>query len=246
MAELSNTAEYHRVDGNNNNFSSLVKIEQLILPSSENPKVLDVGCGNGDIPRELTNQSYQVTGIDIALNISSDIKIINSDIEGVWPVQNDSFDQVLCLDILEHLYNLTHVLEEARRVLRVEGAIIIAFPNHFDLRGRWEILRGRGIVHWSHRQYSNARAFDYAHIRFLRVEELMNLIKQTGFNIDVAQFNFMGGGIMPRRYTPKFIRSILLRLWPNLFSGKFIIRARKGMHTDKVKKIFLTTTPLGL
>ena len=48
-----------------------------------------------------------------------------------WPWEDDSVEEILMLDLLEHFpYNMTdRILEEARRVLKIDGRLIIQAPD---------------------------------------------------------------------------------------------------------------------
>jgi len=186
---------------------------------------------------------HDVLGMDISDNgikkaKAKNLNVKRADIEAKWSFQKNQFDVVLILDTLEHLYNLEFVLGEAHRVLKKSGAIIIAIPNHFDIRNRFEILIGRGIVHWAHRPFKDARPWDYGHIRFLRYQDLKKLLVMSGFYSRVVQRNFMAGGIIPTSITPRELRLWLVKTWPDLFGGKIVICATK--KRTKVKNIYLS------
>lgn len=98
-------------------------------------KVLDVGCGIG-VLGQLIKEKYNsdVFGIDLA---ESAIKIARkqgvvakkSDINNRWPYKDSTFDVVVCVQVLEHLYNPDFFFKEAKRVLKKNGVLIISTPN---------------------------------------------------------------------------------------------------------------------
>lgn len=107
--------------------------------------VLDVGCGRGEILRRTTELGARAYGIDYAaaaVQLSREVSRsleANGDPPGVYqasalylPFEPESFDRVLMLDIVEHLYpdELNHALAEAYRVLKPGGRIVIhTAPN---------------------------------------------------------------------------------------------------------------------
>src|ERR1043166_2084581 len=57
------------------------------------------------------------------------------------PFQDRSFDSVVALDVLEHLYDPAQVLREAFRVSRKR--VIVSVPNFNSLPARLQVLLGR-------------------------------------------------------------------------------------------------------
>lgn len=224
-----------------------------VLPSGDNLRIFDGGCGDARLSAELVERGHQVSGLDanetgVREAKARGVKAVLGDLESAWPVQSKSQDLVLLLDVLEHTVRQTDVLKEARRVLDSDGSLIVTYLNHFDVRSRLMMLFGRkGIVHWDHFQYGS-KAWSYTHYRYLTYREFNELLKEVGFEVEVKQLNFMGGGVVPRRLTPAFLRKWLAGTWPGLFSGKFIVRARAAeVHSGKTPdRVVLAETPEGL
>lgn len=247
-----NTTYQHR--------SGLVKVAR-VWPDGERLRVFDAGCGDARLSRHLVTAGHQVSGIDAsaeAVKVAKKrgVAATAGDVEGRWPVRASSQDVVLLLDVLEHTIDHATVLSEAKRVLRsggrtsgrASGHLIICYPNHFDVRQRLAMLFGRGIVHWDRRR-EVPKAWEYGHLRFLRWQELRRLLEASGFTIEAVQFNFMGGGVLPRRALPPFARRWLTSRWPELLSGKFVVRAavkRRGSRPATPQRIVLDKTAEGL
>ena len=239
--------EWHQSKKTFHEIDNYEKVKRLV-DFEQGPKlsILDVGCGPGVLGRHLRNLGHTVTGLDIYTDQTADKDhIINCDINLAWPVADASVDIVITTDVPEHVYDPTHILHEAYRILKPNGKLIFGVPNHFDLRQRLHTLLGRGIIHWDHVRFDES-GWNYAHIRFFTLPELYAGFRANSWNPDISQFNFMGGGIIPTRFTPSFIRRFLVKTWPNLFSGKFIFLLSKKMDETDNKSIYLTKTPKGL
>lgn len=247
---MSKSAVYHQKNICYDYPASLKKIAALFDFNVPKLKILDLGCGDGRLSSQLVKMGHEVHGMDIFREgvkaaKKSGVSAIEGDIESKLPFQSGSFDVVLFLDTLEHLYDEKSVLKEAYRVLKPEGKVIISFPNQFDLRNRFNMLFGGGIIHWSHRKYAGVRAWEYGHIRFLLFKELIELLNAAGFYPKKTQFNFMAGGILPRRLIPSCARKLLLWLIPQLLTGKYVILADKSKGVV-MEKIYLGRTEQGM
>lgn len=52
----------------------------------------------------------------------------NFDLEEPFPVEDSSYDVVLCINVLEHIYDYRNVLSECHRILKPGGQLIVAVP----------------------------------------------------------------------------------------------------------------------
>jgi SAM-dependent methyltransferase len=101
-------------------------------------RVLDVGCG--DRPYDpLFAQADDLVGFDVDGNDRADL---HGTIDAI-PVEDASFDVVLCLQVLEHVPDPAAAVAELRRVARPGGRVLLAthgvypfHPNPDDL-WRW-------------------------------------------------------------------------------------------------------------
>jgi SAM-dependent methyltransferase len=102
-------------------------------------KVLDAGCGSDSWLFDLT--ACHVTGIDVSLKQMERNSLIQTRIcADLNTYENeawlDSFDLILCLDVLEHLKDPRHVIERFTSWVKTDGRIVLAYPNPQSLKGR--------------------------------------------------------------------------------------------------------------
>ncbi|MEM8801858.1 MAG: bifunctional 2-polyprenyl-6-hydroxyphenol methylase/3-demethylubiquinol 3-O-methyltransferase UbiG, partial [Pseudomonadota bacterium] len=105
--------------------------------------VLDLGCAGGFMAEALSNKGAKVTGIDPASDAIEAAKsramVVGQDIRydvGVGedlPYEDASFDAVVCVDVLEHVSDLTKVTAEIARVLRPGGMFLYDTINRNPL-----------------------------------------------------------------------------------------------------------------
>lgn len=104
------------------------------LADYPSPKILDIGCGTGFNIEYLRIRGYkQVVGLDFSIDAlgfcqSRNItRLVCSD--GAYPpFCAESFDMIMALDLIEHLADDTHALQELARLLKPGGALIIFTP----------------------------------------------------------------------------------------------------------------------
>ncbi|MEL6838989.1 MAG: bifunctional 2-polyprenyl-6-hydroxyphenol methylase/3-demethylubiquinol 3-O-methyltransferase UbiG [Pseudomonadota bacterium] len=101
--------------------------------------VLDLGCAGGFMAEALHDRGAKVTGIDPARDAIAAARAhaatSNCDITydvGVGealPYDDAAFDAVVCVDVLEHVSDLTQVIAEIARVLRPGGLLLFDTIN---------------------------------------------------------------------------------------------------------------------
>ncbi len=248
-----NEMEFHEEKRTFCGKSAYEKIRRLYdFDNGKKMRILDIGCGNGVLDEYLAEWGHEVVGLDAYPDEKEDGRRylrIGQDLSAKWQVSENSFDMVICTDVVEHLYNPIHVLRQSESVLKSDGMLIMGIPNHFDLRQRLRMLFGKGIIHWDNLGYGQY-SWNYAHIRFFTFSDFMEMFRISGWRPELIQLNFMGAGIVPTRFTPRSIRFGLLMLLPGIFSGKFIFLARKSKESDggnpaEPRRIHIPFTPKG-
>ncbi len=94
---------------------------------------LDIGCGwEARLLRSVEPHIAHGVGIDRkAPTIQSDkLRTLQGDLEATLPFDDNSFDVVSMLAVLEHLSDPLRVLIEIKRVLRPNGTLILTVPSH--------------------------------------------------------------------------------------------------------------------
>lgn len=92
-------------------------------------RLLDVGCGK--VPFYQVYQDLVEENICMDLSSRDDIESfldIQTDINKVWPIEDNSFDTVFSTDVLAHIRNPWHYFKESARVLKSGGNLVITTP----------------------------------------------------------------------------------------------------------------------
>src|ERR1043166_8379109 len=94
---------------------------------NQNPRILDVGCGTGANLKMLADYG-RAEGVDIspqAIEFCRErgLDSVKLGAAEQLPYENDSFELVTALDVIEHLDDDIAGLREMRRVLRRDGRV---------------------------------------------------------------------------------------------------------------------------
>jgi SAM-dependent methyltransferase len=135
-------------------------------------EVLDIGCGD--------RKADGAIGIDIVglpgFDVIHDLNVFP------WPLEADSFDKVLMLNIIEHLDDTIKTLKEVHRILKPGGIVHIetcywnykhSFSDpqhkHFFTENTWEFFTGKRKPYYIDFVFEPASfvwQYDY-HLKFL-------------------------------------------------------------------------------
>ena len=119
-------------------------------------RLLDVGCGNGDVARLLRDRVGEVVAVDIEESRSWDdetgLAFRTADGEAL-PFDDNSFDLVHSKDSLHHMTSPDRALAEYRRVLRPGGAALIEEANRYNPSLYVQMTLVRGHQHFRRAQF---------------------------------------------------------------------------------------------
>ncbi len=93
--------------------------------------VLDLGCGGGRNTAYMANQGLQVVGVDISYEQLKKGSLVTKRCQAdacCLPFKADSFDYVLCSELLEHLASPGSCISEVYRILKDGGIAVITCP----------------------------------------------------------------------------------------------------------------------
>lgn len=182
-------------------FRNSLIIKELVKKKSRG-RVLDFGCGSGNLLVRLLQKGYNCLGVDSSAMAVSFLqkRLIGSDLKGqvalvkstekLLPASKEKFDAVILGEVLEHLINDQLVVNKIYCVLKKSGICIVSVPAHTSL---WDI------------------SDNYAgHIRRYEAAQLKTLFEQAGFKVErVYYWGFPLSRIWHKRiFLPLFMKSI--------------------------------------
>ena len=146
---------------------------------SKHDSVIDVGCGEGYI-LSLLPKAKKSIGLDIskvALNRAKkflqnrkDIELLLGDGQNIR-FEDDSFDVVICSEMLEHIPNPHAVIKELHRILKPNGNLVVSIPDESRIKQIMQIVKFFKVdrfLHAARKQETYEWHLHEADMKFLR------------------------------------------------------------------------------
>jgi len=176
-------------------------------------KLLNAGCGEGDYNYYLTDKfeeiiSFDINKIDVntaKLNSPKNCKCEVGIVEKI-KYTNESFDSIICLEVIEHLKDERKALKELYRVLKKEGQLIISVP-HSNYPFLFDPINY--ILEKITKKHLAIGSWSYGHTRLYTRDKIEEEIKEAGFKIEKTLFlthDFTG---MLENYIPMIMQPIV-------------------------------------
>ena len=184
-------------------------------------KVLDVGCGSGEVGAYLAAAGAVVDGVEMsperAALAATRLRVVEQAAVGEefdGGRLEQSYDTILLVDVVEHFVDPAPALTWCRHRLGGGGRVLCLLPNSAHYKFRQKILRGD----WS---YQDQGLFDRDHVRFYDVRTASDIPARAGLE-ETSRRYF---GRFPR-WVPAPLRPLALRRWNNLLAYYMLLEWR--------------------
>jgi SAM-dependent methyltransferase len=136
-------------------FGFFAKYADALKPSEPGARVLDVGCGVGQVVQRLQSAGFEAHGVDVsepnvtrARQVCERCRVYDGK---KLPYDDGFFASAGALNVLEHVEEPEAFIAELVRVVKVGGRIVLSSPNFFRVFGfRDYHPRMRGVLQkWS-------------------------------------------------------------------------------------------------
>lgn len=184
------------------NYIRIANEMERALPAG---RLLDWGCGFGQMTYLLRRRGFDVTPFDVGpedtklpdVPLTRDLRVVRSVHPTRLPFPDESFDVVLSCGVLEHVDefsapgNELRSLAEIRRVLRAGGTFVI---YQLPQRHAWQ----EAITRRLH--------LGYAHPRRYTAREIKGMLDSAGFDVT----RLVRNNLLPKNLTgvPTFVRDV--------------------------------------
>jgi SAM-dependent methyltransferase len=141
--------------------------QRAFRPAHGRPRVLDLGCGPGNLLDFLAPHG-DTYGSDFSADAlrfcagRGHRRLFRADFHDL-PLKSESFDLVTCIDVLEHLEDDQRAVAELQRILRPAGLLVVSVPAFQVLWGDHDTL--------------------YGHFRRYRAAEVRALLETAGLRV---------------------------------------------------------------
>jgi len=147
-------------------------------------KILELGCGPGDLSAELARQGHNVVGADRSgrmIKRAEKLKTIAEFVQAdalTLPMANNEFDAVILASLINLVPERAKLLEEINRVLKPNGVVSVLFPtSSFNGEKAEDISSKRNLGHFSAAALSVWAIFG----KSLDPEDICNEFADAGF-----------------------------------------------------------------
>jgi SAM-dependent methyltransferase len=160
----------------------LEEITAEFLPFRNNNRLLDIGCGAGNLLAAARKNGWDGQGLDVSASAVKHVRGLGFDVyegelqDAAFPSQH--FDVVTAAELLEHLIDPRPLLQEVARVLRPGGLFWTTTPHARGLSGRMLGLKWRCI-------------WPPEHLQLFSIRGLTKLLRDAGFR--QLRINTTGG-----------------------------------------------------
>lgn len=175
-------------------FSPRHRIALQYLNIKPGERVLDIGCGRGELVKEINRLGAYAAGIDYSpasMRLSRDSGAALAASATHLPFPTATFDKVTLIDVVEHLdqHDLCVCLREIKRVLKSEGILFIETPNTLRRLVRWwdrVVFEPEWLAEWlSQFTPKVTRYFQTMHVNEQSPFSLRRTLSQNGFRCKI-------------------------------------------------------------
>lgn len=164
------------------NWNSSHSLAVLSIPPGS--RVLDLGTADGSVACALKKRGCTVWGVEFDEQAAEAARrvcdrVIVADLEATHALdvlEDETFDVVLALDVLEHLRDPAPVLRRAASRLAPKGVAVVSIPNVTHGALRLNLLLGRF-------NYTEQGLLDRTHLRFFDRRSAEQLMSDAGLTI---------------------------------------------------------------
>jgi len=178
----------------------------------KNLSMIDIGCGGGLVTEPMARLGAKVTGIDASIKNIEAAKLhakkmnlkINYDVNTPENIDT-TYDVILCLEIIEHVSDVSLFIKSCEKILKKNGIIFFATLNRTIKSFIYAIIGAEYILNWLPKGTHNWNKF----IKPSEITSICNklnlkLIDNAGFTYSILQRGWFQGNMLDVNYITIF------------------------------------------
>jgi glycosyltransferase involved in cell wall biosynthesis len=210
-----------------------------IAAAKPGSRILDIGCGQGRVGAEFAKLGCHVTGLDRYIPTNGvqrkNMDFVRWDLDRAeFPISVSQFDQIFLLDIIEHLKDPAHFMDELRFATGCKRPeIILTTANIGFFVTRFMLTLGQ-------LNYGKKGILDVTHTRLFTFRSVRELLTQSGYKIlEIRGIPAPFPLALGRTFLTRCLLAInaaLIRLSKGLFAYQIFIRAEARPTVNNLLK----------
>ncbi|HEU4711529.1 MAG TPA: class I SAM-dependent methyltransferase [Pyrinomonadaceae bacterium] len=219
----------------------LAEITAEFGPYKQNNRLLDIGCGAGNLLQAARKHGWDAQGLEVSAGAVKHVRGLGFEVfegelqDAAFPSQH--FDVITAVELLEHLVDPKPLLNEVARILRPGGLFWTTTPHARGLSGRLLGLNWRCVWPPEHLQLFSIRGLT----KLLRDAGFRQLrIKTTGGN-PIEIFHAMGAA----KSAPKTVDQHFDRVTTSYRLNESMMKSRSRRALKNTVNGFLNLSRLG-
>ena len=173
---------------NNNDFSyyNNLRPEMATFIQGAPHSILEIGCGAGRF-RDNFKDDIEYWGVEpctsaATLASASLTHVLNGTYDEVASkIPDHHFDLIVCNDVIEHMPDPKRFLQDIRKKLVKDGAMIVSVPNVRNAVTLFELLIKGDF------QYVDAGVLDYTHLHLFTMKSFTRMAEESGWHVELCR-----------------------------------------------------------
>jgi 2-polyprenyl-3-methyl-5-hydroxy-6-metoxy-1,4-benzoquinol methylase len=162
-------------------------------------RILDIGAASGGNGLMLRKMGFEIVCVELS-NIGYELckekklHVIQADARKI-PIVSESFDAIVCLDVLEHIEEDTEVVSEIHRLLKQNGDFLISVPEDMEMWSSHDVHVGH-VRRYSKMEVVNLLAFARLSIEYIWsanfiLKPIVKMLRKKLNGSDLKKMNVM-------------------------------------------------------
>lgn len=180
-----------QIDGSSSNEIYEMALETIEGEDISDETILDVGGGSGNFAERLRKRgASDITILDANPSPKADlVKQKTCDLNERWPVEEETYDRVFALEVVEHLENPRFFFREVNRTLKKGGRAFVSTPNNESVFSRLNFL-----LFGQHRYFQDSCY--PSHITPILHDDVFRICKEE--ELCLLGLSYSGHNVIPR------------------------------------------------